>query len=214
MVRVLLLAVFGILATFRIQAQGFGATRIQYVNPGSSNDLELISEIMIPSQPAFRINHLSRIGSDTLYVEACYYSGIMGATITIKDTIQLGSVPPGITTLHFKIFTSLSTSQCNIINSATKIQAFGIAAPLGVDLVTYKNNLNVYPNPTSDFIFLNEAAAYSIILYDLTGKIMQRNDFQHGPITKLDLTSYRNGVYLLEIINREGKSRFQRIIKE
>lgn len=213
MIRSLLLTLFALLAFCRTQAQGIGPTRLQYVNPGVSSDLELISEIMIPSQPAFRINHLSRIGADTLYLEACYYSGIMGATTTITDSIRLGTVPPGITTLHFRIFTSLSNTQCNILNSATKIQAFTLAGPTGIkpDLETVQ--ARIYPNPANDLLVLEGAGWHSIRLRDLTGKLIRTMNFPENRPLRIAVDTLPNGTYLAEFVSCDGKLVTRKFLK-
>ena len=69
-------------------AQGIGQVRVQYANPGISNDLELIAEVLIPSQPAYRLNYTARVSRDTLYLVACYYSGIQGSPQQLTDIIH------------------------------------------------------------------------------------------------------------------------------
>ncbi len=71
--------------------------------------------------------------------------------------------------------------------------------------------LSVYPNPASDWlqIDLTGANAQSLKVYDTQGRlqtrIMQQND-------RVDISSLRAGVYILQITDHEGVTRTQRFI--
>jgi len=191
-------------------AQGIGSVLIQYQNPAVSNNLELIAQILIPSQPAYRINNQARISNDTLYVTACYYAGMAAAPTTFTDTIPLGSISLNLTTLHFKISYSTST-QCNIVNSTTKIQAFQIRVLLGIKPLSDKPEISFYPNPATDFLFVKNQNYQSIILRELTGKILQKKNFQPEQNLQLDLSTLDKGVYLAELISDNAS--FQNNVK-
>ena len=71
--------------------------------------------------------------------------------------------------------------------------------------------IKIYPNPTSNFIFFNCEKDFRFIvrLYDLRGRllIVQEN------IYILNLSSYENGIYILEIEEKVTKQKiFERII--
>jgi plastocyanin len=70
-------------------------------------------------------------------------------------------------------------------------------------------NSLVYPNPTSNYIYLNaiNGISYSNI-YDITGKLMQSTIEK-----KIDLSSYPNGLYILNIRSNNRVNTY-RIIKE
>ncbi len=79
---------------------------------------------------------------------------------------------------------------------------------LSVEEVSY-NNFKIYPNPTSDSIFIqSDRNTDTIRLYNLLGELMlTQNDEK-----LIDLSSLANGIYLLKIVS-EGKEFTKKIIK-
>jgi hypothetical protein len=68
-------------------------------------------------------------------------------------------------------------------------------------------NIQIYPNPTSDFITIKtDHKIDSYTIYDVTGKkIMQTAE------NTIDLRSFTNGIYLLTF-EFEGKTQTKKII--
>ncbi|MDX9891687.1 MAG: T9SS type A sorting domain-containing protein [Bacteroidales bacterium] len=72
-------------------------------------------------------------------------------------------------------------------------------------------NLSVYPNPTSDFVFIRNAELVKdISLYSITGQLMIQNMDFNEPIS---LQNYPAGIYLLTIETKAGVKRTEKIIK-
>jgi len=78
----------------------------------------------------------------------------------------------------------------------------------------FKENLfEIYPNPTTDFIFIEnkEAKEFEVTIFDLFGKRIYNNVFSNTH-EQIQLGDLANGIYFIEI--RNGKrSGTQRIIK-
>ncbi len=82
--------------------------------------------------------------------------------------------------------------------------------PLGINcsesLSNKKNTkevLSIFPNPTSDFLFVKfnkPQTSSDLRLYDLTGKKIKSIMSQNNTMEKMDLRDLNNGVYFLEII--------------
>lgn len=68
-------------------------------------------------------------------------------------------------------------------------------------------SLSVYPNPATSFINLTteSAQAKEALIYDVTGKLIDRQIFTDGKI-KLDVTSYSNGLYIYKVTNASGQN--------
>ena len=74
---------------------------------------------------------------------------------------------------------------------------------------TASTNYLIYPNPTSEYVYLigiNEIS-YSKV-YDITGKLLQSTSEK-----KIDLSSYPNGLYIVNIYSNNGFNT-HRIVKE
>jgi hypothetical protein len=191
-----------------------GQIRIQYTYPRVNNNLDVIAQVFTSSAGISRLSNSSQISNDTIYLTACYYGGMMATPAQLTDTISIGSPPPGITTLHFEMLVSASNTQCTQFNSTFKNQPFIISAPLGIKANAEIPEALFYPNPASDFLFVKNQNFQRIILHDLTGRILQKKSFSSEQDLKLDLSTVNKGIYLVEIITKDGRSHFRKIVKE
>lgn len=91
-------------------------------------------------------------------------------------------------------------------NSFKKVRvAKAFEAPSSVSKLN--SNINIYPNPTSGIINIEETINSEILITDITGKII----FNGINITKIDLSNQPKGLYLLKI-SSNNKTRTQKII--
>jgi len=83
-------------------------------------------------------------------------------------------------------------------------------------------NIKVYPNPSTDYIFVENNTANSItsanteiLLMDVSGKILASVPVdKHQPTTRIAMNQYVSGTYFIKL-NREGLASFtQKIIKQ
>jgi hypothetical protein len=86
--------------------------------------------------------------------------------------------------------------------------------PTGMDDMNFTGQIKVYPNPADDFItleFENPKEA-EINVYNTYGQIILRNCLsdQHG---RIDVGGLNRGLYFLEIKNKAGEMRIERLIK-
>jgi hypothetical protein len=95
----------------------------------------------------------------------------------------------------------------------------GSSNPCSLASISENNPLNaisVYPNPTSDVLFvdLSEISDETVMeLYDITGKLLQKSTVISGGMETLSLQSFSPGIYQLRLINK-GAETIQRIVKE
>ena len=73
--------------------------------------------------------------------------------------------------------------------------------------------LSVFPNPTKSFttIQLQSTAVSTVRVFNLLGALVLEKDFTQK--TELDLSSFANGAYFLEIKNEEGQA-VRKLVKE
>jgi len=80
-----------------------------------------------------------------------------------------------------------------------------------IDQISNKE-IVIYPNPTSDFLSVqipNEISIDKIAISDLTGKVLLK---QKEIITKIDVSNFKNGIYIIEVISGEN-SYFKKFVK-
>ena len=84
------------------------------------------------------------------------------------------------------------------------------------DLTTLKLKAVTYPNPTKDYVVLSLSDAmltnlrYS--LYDLQGRLVSQNKVLQAS-TKIDLSLFESGIYILQVIQNNKKLKIFKIIK-
>ena len=74
-------------------------------------------------------------------------------------------------------------------------------------------NVQVYPNPFNDKLIVESDASCNIMLRDVHGKIIYSSSNLYAGKTEINLESYANGMYLLEVINDEQRIR-RKIVKQ
>ncbi len=86
---------------------------------------------------------------------------------------------------------SLSTSSMSVSNTTST-------------LFQEKEDLIIYPNPTSDYFKVgNDARITKIVVYNIVGKEIKR--FNHSPGKQHNVESLRNGLYLIRLFDNKGE---------
>ncbi|MFZ4797636.1 MAG: T9SS-dependent M36 family metallopeptidase [Bacteroidia bacterium] len=100
-------------------------------------------------------------------------------------------------------------------------ESFEIPPPIkneSLDEMIDKNQLKLFPNPSNGIVEIENVSSLKIdkiIVFDLMGKELFTKHFSKPEIkTKLDLSSFQNGMYLINIILENNQKFTQKIIKE
>ena len=76
--------------------------------------------------------------------------------------------------------------------------------------VVSKDNTMVFPNPASNYFSVNSPEYTNLKLYNLAGKLLlERDDVSDK---RIDVSDLYNGIYLLELENKIGLKRYNKII--
>jgi PKD repeat protein len=84
-------------------------------------------------------------------------------------------------------------------------------------LTKISNNINVYPNPTNDVFNINGLSIPAqIIVMSLEGKIVLKEQFipSSESLYSANLSSFKSGIYIVQITDENQKRSFLKIIKE
>lgn len=73
------------------------------------------------------------------------------------------------------------------------------------------SSLKIYPNPTSDFVYVKAPSKGSILLYSLTGQLLKAADID-GIELSIDLTNYPSGIYIIKWIGQNGAGLSQKLV--
>lgn len=153
---------------------------------------------------------------DTYYNRVCFASYDFSGNITFKR----------FNPNNFLLYDSLPISQAfgsvkNIITCGNGCYAFNTTdnkviiikdSTLGLLDSEEKNNISIYPNPTTDYLYINsDLDIKEIQISDLNGRIINDLKFQDN---KMNLASLQTGIYFAKITDINGKILTKKIIKK
>lgn len=151
-----------------------------------------------------------------------YYNRVCFASYDFSGNIIFKRFNPNT----FLLFDSLPISQAfgsvkNIITCGNGCYAFNTTdnkviiikdSTLGLSEVETKNKLSIYPNPTSDYLYIkSDIQINEIQILDLNGRIINNIDFVDN---RIYLGSIENGIYLAKIRDINGNTTTEKIIKK
>ncbi|HEY9176646.1 MAG TPA: T9SS type A sorting domain-containing protein [Flavipsychrobacter sp.] len=104
----------------------------------------------------------------------------------------------------------------NYVMDSTTIKSNynGLASTLNISETANRDKqINVWPNPATDYVAISMPVAGSYILYDLAGRAHAAGKLKHGT-NKLAIQQYPAGIYMLEVISGEGGSTVYKVVKQ
>ncbi len=135
--------------------------------------------------------------NDTIILDAGIYDNYLWSTGETSQTIVVDSVGIGLNQAMF--FVQVTDSN-NCINSDTVNISFNICSGI-------KNNseniINVYPNPTNDFLIINGKQISEIYIINIKGNIVKKVSIQNEK-NVIDLRTLSKGIYFIKIITLKG----------
>lgn len=140
---------------------------------------------------------ISTVGSNVDFLR------LADGAVSVANNAGMPISTPAITTDYFGVTRDAITPD---------IGASEFLGTLGNGTFNFSSKLSVYPNPSSDVFSINIDARGEIVVYDLIGKIIKSENIDSG-ITKLDLSNYPNGIYLMKMTNENNESRTIKLIK-
>lgn len=96
-------------------------------------------------------------------------------------------------------------------------QPFEIQIVLGSDNFNISLELSVYPNPTTDKIYLKvkessfESLQYQ--MFDINGRLIENNKIEDN-LTIVQMDKYPDAIYLMKVIDKEKEVKTFKIIKK
>ena len=151
-----------------------------------------------------------------------YYSRVCFASYDFSGNITFKRFNPNT----FLLYDSLPISQAfgsvkNIITCGNGCYAFNTTdnkviiikdSTLGLSESEEKNNISIYPNPTTDYLYIkSDLDIKEIQISDLNGRIINNLNYQDN---KLNLTTLQTGIYFAKISDANGKIITKKIIKK
>ncbi len=124
--------------------------------------------------------------------------------VSVANNAGMPISTPSITNDFFGVTRDVTTPD---------IGASEFSGTLGNQSFSFNSNFSVYPNPSIDVFSISSDARGNLVVYDLIGKIIKSETIDLG-ITKLDLSNYPRGIYLMKITNDSNQTKTMKLIKQ
>lgn len=197
MKRLLLLFVWPALAAASAHGQCcpyMGSVSIDPANPSSTDEVSIITEVTTPNIGSL-IYSSATVDGDTIFVEACYWEGMLTMPFTIADTIGIGQLPEGDYTIVFTAYNSSSAEECIVTDQQELTETFAVGETSGVG--EPEKTLDLFPNPVTDLLHIASDLPVNWRLLGTDGKLLSE-----GKETTIDFLGRSAGIYFIEVNNK------------
>lgn len=170
-----------------------------------------------------RIWNIARTDAQILESKDCELAGTETGLVSYYKFNQ------GVDTLDNSLVTTLTDATANANNGT--LSGFALTGSTsnwvaGSPIITGKTctslstssfveatKVSIYPNPSSGIFTIETKEDVKVDVYDILGKKIVTKSFNSGA-NGLDVTKYANGIYLVNVITKEGNQTTYRIVKE
>lgn len=192
------------------------------VIPASPTDQDVIQIVTRSTTPALghQIYYMHHQVNDTIFLDGCFYSGMLTAIQTYLDTTVIGPLPAGTYHIHYIGKITGDISRCEVVQFQTMAASFVVTSTTvgTADASLQSGSITVYPNPTSGIVnILFEPVVHENLhwkIYDIEGRCLAEGSHS-GEIAEAfaDFSFLSPGVYLLRITSSANTETI-RIIRE
>ena len=165
-------------------------------NPQSTDEIQVFTQVATPNNGAF-INHDFYLQNDTLFINACYFSGFLTVVTEIPDTITIGQLPDGDYVVSFTASQSANELECIVESSQSTISYLTVGAAAAIPDNDLSMNI-IYPNPAQTHLTVaNSTNDTQLLVYDLKGSLIELPILFSTESAILDLNGLGAGWYHL-----------------
>jgi len=183
-------------------------------NPSSTETVYISAEVTSSTSVLLRVtNNPADYASD--FISVPMLDDGLGGDITSGDNIFTAAVPFTTSNDHIKYYIEAENSQAIALDpERAEYFYYHYYVDQVVEIPTEEIvALNIFPNPTSDFLNVNiNAYGGTIEIYSISGKLMNKTLVQTGQ-NQIDCSGFESGVYVLCYHNGEHRTVSQFIVR-
>lgn len=128
--------------------------------------------------------------------------GYVAFKIKPKNNVAVGDIIEGKAAIYFDFNAPIIT---NTVSTE-------VVQNLSAENFEEMDNIRLYPNPTNGLLNISsEKTLEKVVVFSLTGKRLLQKE---SNLTKIDLHSFSNGIYFVEITHKNGSKMVKKIVKE
>gem|GEM_PF-4342014 len=186
-----------------LMASGVGIYSVTYTTgtgPCASSQTKEIEILPVPSAVFLFPDDTLCVYFDSVLPDV---QGDLGGVFTSASGLSIdtntGAIDPGVSDIgSYEVIYEVEVNGC----SSSSVQTIVIDACAGVDDLARGLDIEVYPNPASDRVYLNVgdfSGGLTVKLFDLSGKKLVSIDVDSTGKIEIDLPYLSEGIYVLKI---------------
>ncbi len=174
-------------------------------NPTSIDSVYVIATVTTVHVGLSLGNQTTQNGN-LITVEGCYWNGLLTASQTYVDTINLGVKNAGSYGLDFIAYQSNSSPNCTHSDTNSVQLSFQVDPVLSNEFYDNSKKLRCYPNPTSNQVTIAIEQINEVASIEITNNLGQIISTQvpNTTNTQISTSTLAEGVYFVNIINNDG----------
>lgn len=161
-------------------------------------------------------------GYGTLITPSGTFTNVLRATITqlYTDTYSLGTIDYEVTSVvWYKAGYHNALATCVTLNTFQGTQQYTeymVTTPLGLDAKDLSENVNIFPNPVENSVFIDsqDAQIKSYELYNVQGELIYSSNENLIAVNEIDMRSFNKGIYILKLTATNNSVVTKRIVKK
>jgi Leucine-rich repeat (LRR) protein len=98
--------------------------------------------------------------------------------------------------------------------TATFVNGQAACDALYINETVFEENLTLYPNPTKDYIYIEETVGMSIASIVIYNTLGQKLKYINNVVERIDMTPYAQGLYIIKLISIDKQEALIKVIKK
>jgi hypothetical protein len=142
--------------------------------------------------------------------------GLVKFKIAPYANVPLGTVVENTASIYFDFNEPIVTNTAWVtIDNPVTGPAIDVTIISATESIETALNIEAYPNPTGGILMLNLKEALSeakIAVYNMSGQALMQTEINNEQFTKVDISSYPAGIYMLQVVSG-NKTSVLKVIK-
>ncbi len=177
-------------------------------SPTTTDNIKIVTTVTTANQGQF-IYSTHVVNGNSIQINACYFSGMLPATQTYYDTLDIGTLAAGNYSVDLTAYNAYDTI-CSYADSTTSTANFTVTEQTNAISNPTMEIGQLYPNPTTGSFTMklpeNNKATH-IRIRTISGKIV------HDGIFKEEMSvNFESGMYLIEFLQNKLSLGYQRLL--
>jgi hypothetical protein len=177
------------------QSPMIGTSTVIPQNPTPTDFIKIVTKVTTPNLGVgVELSHTVTTNPAVIKLKGCYGTTMAPALQTFIDTFYVGQLQPGNYTIRHKAYMSSTNQHCTPIDSNEVITNVVVTSTTFLKENNFGGELQIFPNPVSDILFLTSGNNESAEVFSCDGKVVL--ELKSGT-KSFAVSGLANGIYFI-----------------